>query len=152
MDLESAYQRTAAGWMRPLARPEALQYTKACPQCRVPITKIRRYGRVIKRSVLDNMTRKYVVKCCRMVREIREKLRGVESKLAEVARDVRHGVSLYASLTDKVDKLLQEIKLVQETPQPLARIRGELVREYVCLNMSMYVYMILHAYLAETAW
>ena len=46
-------------WAGCLALPDRLQVVLGCPECRAPILGLRRYGRVVNKAILDQMTRRY---------------------------------------------------------------------------------------------
>jgi hypothetical protein len=45
-------------WTGCAGLPERLQAVRGCPECRAPIVGVRRYGRVVNKAILDQMTRK----------------------------------------------------------------------------------------------
>lgn len=61
VELSTYYAREGEAWIRPIGRPAQLQHVKGCPDCRQPITGVRRYWRVINMAQIDHMTRKYIV-------------------------------------------------------------------------------------------
>jgi len=62
----SSGSSSAAGtsvWGAPLALPDEMMKVKGCPQCRAPIGRVRRYGRVVNKAVVDLTQLKFVMEC-----------------------------------------------------------------------------------------
>jgi hypothetical protein len=123
MGLTSAYQRSNHGWQQAIS-PQAFQSIKTCPKCSVPITKIRRYGRVVKIAALDHSTQNYVVNSLNTIQAIRKELLTEVTTLSVVSRDANQSVLLYGRIEDKVTNAMREIADLQKTQHPVAELQG----------------------------
>lgn len=53
-----ASEWSSSAWVDCAQLPQQLQAVRGCPDCRAPIVGTRRYGRVVNKAILDQMTRK----------------------------------------------------------------------------------------------
>lgn len=67
---------------------------KTCMQCRVPITSIRRYGRVINKTNLDLMERAFFQKCETKLQTLQQRLETIVIKEDISAQDARNPQTL----------------------------------------------------------
>lgn len=51
----------ASSWSEPLKLSQHLLPTKACPDCGLPVTNVKRYGRIIKKSQLDQAQKNFLL-------------------------------------------------------------------------------------------
>ena len=60
MQIEEYYAKseTTGRWNMCSKLPERIQSVKSCPDCRDPIVAVRRYGRVVNKAILDQMTQR----------------------------------------------------------------------------------------------
>ncbi|MCJ1409741.1 hypothetical protein MMC19_003824 [Ptychographa xylographoides] len=64
MAMSTFYEMDAAGIIRQLAgtsNPFSVEDVKACPTCRAPLRDIHRYGRIVKRGLIDEATKRFIV-------------------------------------------------------------------------------------------
>jgi hypothetical protein len=79
MELSKHYRHTELGeWREAISQTQEIKRMLSCPDCREPITGVFRYGRVVNKGVLDNITCKFQVNgqgklCC-----IRDELKRVQ--------------------------------------------------------------------------
>lgn len=91
MEITQFYERAERGdapgrfkWIRPIGgeRLWRLKARKTCPFCQTPITSIRRYGRIIKKTSLDSIEtafhRKYEETLCHLNRQLQSFVQGNE--------------------------------------------------------------------------
>lgn len=120
VELKQYYECSCDGsWLSPKERPAELQSVKSCPDCRVPITNVRRYGRVINRAMLDNMTRKFLVHGTRELGLIHDELSMAmqDPKLNEAKADAR------VCLMKKLEEIVHRCAKISSWRQPLRAIR-----------------------------
>mmetsp|Transcript_59403 Transcript_59403/g.121689 ORF Transcript_59403/g.121689 Transcript_59403/m.121689 type:complete len:851 (+) Transcript_59403:436-2988(+) len=106
LELGSCYARSDQGWGDALPISSGkLVPLKGCPSCRVPITGVRRYGRVINKALLDQMTVKYVSVSMRQLVQLQDRV-----AVAAESKSLKH----LRAAASKVMALKQ--------PQPLQKI------------------------------
>ncbi|CAG8719623.1 4995_t:CDS:10, partial [Gigaspora margarita] len=94
---------------------------KSCPQCRAPIKNICRYGRAIKKNVLDIQNQKFLVKYDNQLKKLNEDIKNatkqLENKRAEFFKKIQ--IPLKAKEMNKIEKnsALQIIPEVISTEQ-----------------------------------
>ncbi len=135
MGLASAYTRSENGWEQPIApSASSLQedHIKGCPTCRRPVTKVRRYGRIINRCMLQHMTRTYTANGLRNVQKIREYLVRTAAALQTDARDAKPKqgpVSLWNKIAQRaISGAARELAGIGNwQQQPVANLSGVFV-------------------------
>ncbi|RIA99944.1 hypothetical protein C2G38_2130706, partial [Gigaspora rosea] len=79
---------------------------KSCPQCRAPIKNICRYGRAIKKNVLDIQSKKFLVKYDSQLKkrnkDITNATKQLENKRAEFLKEIQ--MPLKAKKMNKIEK------------------------------------------------
>lgn len=64
MDMAQYYEIDGDGWpiaLKDSSQPFSMKEVKSCPDCRAPLRSIRRYGRLVRRALLDESTKKFIV-------------------------------------------------------------------------------------------
>ncbi|KAH0565115.1 hypothetical protein GP486_001499, partial [Trichoglossum hirsutum] len=107
---------------------------KGCPYCRMPVGEIERYNRIIKRALLDEATRRFVMhanaQCAELVVEIgkgeTELERGTSVFTSHEPDEVRDFDTALKTYQLEVHKLLKRIrkftKFVEKTEQPFGKV------------------------------
>src|SRR5208282_3612662 len=63
MEIETVYTTDRSGhFSKCIPFGASTSQSKQCPECRMPISRVQRYGRVIKRAVLDTMLRGLIIR------------------------------------------------------------------------------------------
>ncbi|CAI2170001.1 16549_t:CDS:10 [Funneliformis geosporum] len=74
MELDKYYVRHETTWIGLKIPPEEMSKVKSCPNCRHPISNVRRYGRVSKKIMLDAAKMKFLQKYTRSLKNARDSL------------------------------------------------------------------------------
>jgi len=66
MEMEKYYNMTSGGSkyilrLKQISQPFSMRELKSCPMCRQPLLSINRYGHIVRRAWIDQMTKKFVV-------------------------------------------------------------------------------------------
>jgi hypothetical protein len=119
MDLKVHYEMSSGEESNPVALlstsiPFSMKEVKACPSCRGPLRNIARYGRIIRRAMLDEATKKFITWSHGEYLNLANQLIDVQLKLAKAEAPP-------AKQTQKVDQLkilgkgrLEQLRRVSE--------------------------------------
>lgn len=135
-----------AGTSQPIAvrgdpRPLCSEKPKACPNCRSSLRNVSRYGRIVRRSLLDESTKKFITWANRLYLPLAERLRKLEEALKDSAHkaQVKGNIKLdgspmmalllpaaagdrYANLIGLRRRILSFLGKVQVEEQPFQKV------------------------------
>ncbi|RIA98473.1 hypothetical protein C1645_870713 [Glomus cerebriforme] len=80
MGMKDYYKGSIEGGWTSIKELPTSTNTKTCPECQTPIKDIRRYGRIIKKHILDVQTKKFLVKHGSKLKEINKKINSFVSE------------------------------------------------------------------------
>ncbi len=115
---------------------------KGCPECRMPLRDIDRYNRIVKKALLDEATKRFILqansRCAKLAEKIQEKENKIESERMEFmlkwskavgeSRDldqVKNSLKAYQEEGTRLQKQIDKFtKSVAKTEQPFGRVNS----------------------------
>jgi hypothetical protein len=103
MDMAAHYEISADGYPKSItnsSRPFSMEEVKACPTCRGSLRNVSRYGRIVRRAMLDESTKKFITWSHEEYHKLADQLIDIQEKLTSL--EAPHGVAHNAPSTKLV--------------------------------------------------
>src|SRR2546429_3342162 len=82
MEMEDFYEGSIkVGWTSIKMLPESITTIKTCPTCQTPIKDINRYGRVIKKYMLDTQIKNFISKYCKQLNQLKGTIKRISQSM-----------------------------------------------------------------------
>jgi hypothetical protein len=121
------------GWTSIKMLPTLQMNTKMCPICRIPIKNVKRYGRIINKSILDMQNKKFVLKYDCQLKEIIMQIISLRDEMINKRNVLKDVFLKHESRSMKAVPELREV-VNKELPEIIPYNYFENIRKYHGFN------------------
>lgn len=121
LEMDTVYERSSAGetepepgeWLEVKPLSDALQNLKGCPDCRAPITGVKRYGRISKKALVDQAQLRFIQQSQCQLAGGNDRIGGVRAEVnAVVARGEAPAAAESQDLAVRLDRLFSTFEMI----------------------------------------
>ncbi|GAQ90342.1 NF-X1 zinc finger and helicase domain protein [Klebsormidium nitens] len=121
LGLETVYERSSAGgaeaergeWLGVKPLSDMFQNVKGCPDCRAPISGVKRYGRISKKALVDQAQRQFIQNSQRQLANVFDRVGTVREEVnGVVARGEAPAPATSQVLSARLDRLFADFETI----------------------------------------